>query len=89
MKNNMNFLTKSVHILPKASLQQSLEAVVVKQMLKQVTVHSCFNFAFSFARGWSYRFCEVSFELLFEKLFIMYKDLGFWNNIEAVAYYYI
>lgn len=34
MKSNMNFLTKSVYILPKASLQQSLEAVVVKQMLK-------------------------------------------------------
>lgn len=85
----MNFETKSVYILPKTSLQQSLEAVVVKQMFKQATVHNCFNFAFSFARGWSYRSCAVSFELLFENLFTMYKDLGFWNNIEAVAYYYI
>lgn len=33
MESNMNFLTHSVYILPKASLQQSLEAVVVKQML--------------------------------------------------------
>lgn len=50
MRSNMNFLSKSVYALPKASLQQSLEAMDVKQLLNHAIFHNGFDFMFSFAR---------------------------------------